>query len=60
MEDEPRYEVHIRQHSDPNYVHVLGEGGVSERRADRLYDGASINLNHDDFYIEMVRVGDAS
>ena len=30
----------------------------SERSADRVYIGMNINLNHDDYYVEIVEVED--
>jgi hypothetical protein len=56
--DDKRYEVHVRSHLDEGYRHILGEGGVSATRAERIEEGILINMDREHYYTEIVEVKD--
>jgi len=54
---EPQYTVSIYHTETGELVKKMGP--MSERKADKVYDGASRNLNHDEYHIEIDRVEDS-
>ena len=50
-ETEPQYTVNIYHTTTGELVKQMGP--MSERKADKVYAGASINLNHDEYHIEI-------
>lgn len=46
-----RYLVHIKRKSDDSIEKTI-DCGSSENKQSRVMMGASINLNHDEFYID--------
>jgi hypothetical protein len=55
MEEKPaeRFYVEIVKDGPPEEV-VKRMGPMHERRADKVADGASINLNHDEYSVRIV------
>lgn len=49
------YEVLIVKYGTEETVEVMGP--MSLRRAERVDDGANINLDHENFYTKIVEVG---
>ena len=46
------YTVIIRRHDGTGDPHVVG-AGLSERKADRVAGGVFINLNSEDYFVEV-------
>ena len=53
---EPQYTVNIYHTTTGELVTQMGPMG--ERKADKVYAGASINLNHDEYHIDIEPVED--
>ena len=56
-ETEPQYTVNIYHTETGELVKKMGP--MSERKADKVYEGASRNLNHDEYHIEIDPVEEA-
>lgn len=51
------FKLVIKNYDDPTYEHVIGQRPTAAE-LDRIEDGVNINLNHEDFYTEIVEVDD--
>ena len=49
-----KYKVVVKRHSDDGVEHEITKNFVPERTAKRIKRGADFNLNHDEFYVELV------
>lgn len=55
---EKLYHLVIKSHTDPDYRHQITSTPRTERAADRIYDGASRNLDYHNYYLEFEEVTD--
>jgi phosphotransferase system HPr-like phosphotransfer protein len=52
MNADGTFNVVIYSSEDDEVVEVIAEG-KTERQADRIKNGVEINLNHDEYYVEV-------
>ena len=54
MTSQPRFCVKIVDRKTQEVVHLSSP--LTDRMADKVYEGMSINLNHDDYFIEVQEI----